>query len=93
MTDRLETALKQAQKTYSDARYEYENLRDIEYLKYIFTHNTVVTDYDSIIGWRSMADVMRLLESGWLEYDGNDNGIGTRYYVTVAGLHELEKWM
>lgn len=79
----LDDAIAEAKKELSATEQKLYSLEDMAYLRYIHINGTVV-----LFG-KSGADLMRLLEEGWLK----DNGDNRRpYRVTDKGKEELLKW-
>lgn len=84
----LQKALAEAEQMAHDANLKVAELKAVEYLWYIAEHGTVVW----AMGFRSMADVMWLLESGWIDYTSPD-GENANYFVTMAGRAAMREWM
>lgn len=61
---------------------ESRELQDIRYLKRIRDTGTVVHPM------KTMADVMVLLERGWMDWDAEQN----RYIVSARGEDVLARW-
>lgn len=78
----LRIPIEQAKQALDKAQRHYEALLDVEYLFHI--QDAGFVEWPERL--KSMADVMRLAEEGWLQHDGS------RWAITAKGQDMLRYW-